>query len=65
ERSMTHSGRSNDNRRHSDINQSNGETSTAETNRQNPEPHESASTENNEINATGNSDNMANMSIVD
>ena len=63
-RSMSPSGRSNNSRRHSNVNQG------IETNRQNPEPRAPTSTENNpdndgvnnEINATGNSDNM---SIVD
>ncbi|CAJ0840540.1 2294_t:CDS:2 [Entrophospora sp. SA101] len=59
-------GRSNDNRRHSNVNQDIGRASTAETNTQNSEPR--ASTENNpdndngtnnEINATGNSDSMS------
>ncbi|CAJ0745869.1 16208_t:CDS:2, partial [Entrophospora sp. SA101] len=65
-RSMSPSGRSNNSRSHSNVNQGIGGASTAETNRQNPEPRAPTSTENNpdndgannEINATGNSDNM-------
>jgi len=61
-RSMSPSGRSNSSRRHSNVNQGIGGASTAETNRQNPEPRAPTSTENNpdnEFNATGNSDNMS------
>src|SRR5438132_1102241 len=61
-RSMSPSGGSNNSRRHSNVNQGIGGASTAETNRQNPEPRAPTSTENNpdnEFNATGNSDNMS------
>jgi len=59
---VTASGRSNNSRSHSNVNQG------IETNRQNPEPRAPTSTENNpdnengannEINTTGNSDNMS------
>ncbi|CAJ0831787.1 5653_t:CDS:2, partial [Entrophospora sp. SA101] len=61
-RSMSPSGRSNNSRSHSNVNQGNGGAGTAETNRQNPETRAPTSTENNpdnEINATGNSDSMS------